>query len=181
MGGFRSYSGCLGRPDLTRQRFVRLADGTRVYRTGDLARLLPTGELAFIGRADDQVKIAGHRIEPAEIAQTLEDHPEVRQAAVIPRTRPGRADVARIWARTLQVDAHLIDEHADFHQLGGNSILLLSMINEVSRSVVDHGQDEFMNELRQIILEPTLRRVSDLARQTRGGRHLAPQAAEPHP
>jgi acyl-coenzyme A synthetase/AMP-(fatty) acid ligase len=92
VGGVQVARGYLGRPDLTRQRFVRLADGTRVYRTGDIARLLPSGELAFVSRADDQVKVAGHRIEPAEVAQALEDHPGVRQATVIARSRPGRED-----------------------------------------------------------------------------------------
>jgi acyl-coenzyme A synthetase/AMP-(fatty) acid ligase len=92
VGGIQVARGYLGRPDLTRQRFTRLADGTRVYRTGDIVRLLPSGELSFICRADDQVKIAGHRIEPAEIAQALEDHPHVTQATVIPRTRPGHHD-----------------------------------------------------------------------------------------
>ena len=270
VGGIQVARGYLGRPDLTRQRFVRLADGTRVYRTGDIARLLPNGELAFISRADDQVKVAGHRIEPAEIAQALEHHPHVRQAAVIPRTRPGHHDkelcayvvcdpaatpgdlrdfltgqlprymipaailpvpdiprnangktdarqlpdpfttttpeprdtpaghdddvtaaVAAIWARTLNASTSLITEHADFHQLGGNSIMLLTMVNEVSQTIVQHRQDEFMNQLRHIIREPTLRRTSDLARQARD-KHLAlpavpqapgrtpAQAAEPH-
>jgi amino acid adenylation domain-containing protein len=255
VGGSQLARGYLGRPDLTGQHFTRLADGTRVYRTGDIARLLPTGDLAFISRADDQVKVAGHRIEPAEIAQALEDHPHVRQAAVIPRTRPGRHDkelcayvvtspgattpadlkeylarrlprymipaviltvpgiprttngktdasqlpdpftgtpgsapttadhddittaVSRIWARTLQIDAYHIDEHTDFHQLGGNSILLLTMIDEVSRSVVGHGQEEFMAGLIDIIREPTLGQVCHLARETRT-RHLARQRAE---
>ena len=92
VGGVQVARGYLGRTDLTRQRFVRLADGTRVYRTGDIARLLPDGELAFVSRIDDQVKVAGHRIEPAEIAQALENHPGIRQAAVIARSRPGRHD-----------------------------------------------------------------------------------------
>jgi amino acid adenylation domain-containing protein len=62
VGGVQVARGYLGRPDLTRPRFVRLADGTRAYRTGDIARLLPGGELAFISRTDDQVKVAGHRV-----------------------------------------------------------------------------------------------------------------------
>ena len=53
------------------------------------------------------------------------------------------AAVTAIWARTLQVDRHLIDEQADFYQLGGNSLLLLSMIDEVLTSVAPQGEAEF--------------------------------------
>ena len=85
--------------------------------------------------------------------------------------------VASIWAQTLQVDAHLMDEHTDFHQLGGNSLLLLSMIREVSQLLAAGDQEEFMGHLSQIVREPTLGRVSKLAKQS-GARHLAPQEAK---
>jgi amino acid adenylation domain-containing protein len=89
LGGAQVARGYRGRPDLTRERFVRLADGSRVYRSGDLARVLPSGELEFIGRADDQVKIMGHRIEPAEITHVIETHPDVERALVVAAKRPG--------------------------------------------------------------------------------------------
>ncbi|MGQ4401596.1 amino acid adenylation domain-containing protein [Streptomyces hayashii] len=89
LGGDQLARGYLGRPDLTREKFFRLADGTRVYRSGDLARLTPTGELEFMGRSDHQVKIRGHRVEPAEVAATFERHPRVRTAVVVPGVRPG--------------------------------------------------------------------------------------------
>ncbi|WP_214324848.1 non-ribosomal peptide synthetase [Nonomuraea sediminis] len=59
--------------------------GSRLYRTGDLGRVLPGGELEFIGRADDQVKIAGYRIEPGEVEQCLREAPDVAAAVVIAR------------------------------------------------------------------------------------------------
>jgi len=92
IGGVQLARGYRGRPDLTRQRFVHLASGERVYRTGDIVRQLPSGALEYLGRIDDQVKVHGHRIEPAEIALTLESHPSVSTAVVVARSRPGQRD-----------------------------------------------------------------------------------------
>ena len=64
LGGAQLARGYRNRPDLTRERFVRLADGSRVYRTGDIVRRLPSGDLEYLGRTDDQLKILGHRIDP---------------------------------------------------------------------------------------------------------------------
>jgi amino acid adenylation domain-containing protein len=76
-------------PELTAQRF--LADPfsadphARMYKTGDQARYLPTGELEFLGRIDNQVKLRGYRIEPGEIESALTRHPDVQQAVVVAR------------------------------------------------------------------------------------------------
>jgi len=89
LSGPQLARGYRGRPDLDRDLFVALADGSRAYRTGDLARVLPSGELDYLGRRDDQIKVLGHRVEPTEIARALESHPAVRQALVTAKARPG--------------------------------------------------------------------------------------------
>ncbi|WP_040695761.1 non-ribosomal peptide synthetase, partial [Nocardia vinacea] len=88
--------GYLGRSDLTTTRFVAnpLADaeaaGTRLYRSGDLARWNRFGELEYLGRADDQVKVRGFRIELGEIESAILAQPGIAQAAVIVREdQPG--------------------------------------------------------------------------------------------
>jgi amino acid adenylation domain-containing protein len=96
IGGEGVARGYLNHPALTAQRFTPnpfirnlLAEATdpisstRIYKTGDLARWRPDGEIEFLGRIDNQIKLRGYRVELGEIEHVLLSHPNIREAAVI--------------------------------------------------------------------------------------------------
>jgi amino acid adenylation domain-containing protein len=87
VGGVGLARGYLDRPEKTATKFVpdpmSKQPGARLYRTGDLARLTPAGEIEFLGRLDDQVKVRGFRIELGEIEAALLRHPGIQAAVVL--------------------------------------------------------------------------------------------------
>ena len=89
IGGEGVARGYRGNPELTAERFIpnefSLERGERLYRTGDVCRYLPDGRIEFIGRADDQVKVRGYRIEPGEIEAVLGEHAMVKQSVIVGR------------------------------------------------------------------------------------------------
>jgi acyl-coenzyme A synthetase/AMP-(fatty) acid ligase/acyl carrier protein len=89
IGGAGLARGYLNRAELTAEKFVAnpFSDlpGARLYKTGDLARYLPDGNIEFLGRIDNQVKLRGFRIELGEIECVLAQHPAIRQAVLLER------------------------------------------------------------------------------------------------
>jgi mycobactin peptide synthetase MbtE len=99
LGGVQLARGYLGRPGLTAERFVAdpFNTGMRLYRSGDLVRRNISGDLEFVGRADEQVKIRGFRIELGEVESVIATHPAVRHClVVIDDTQVGRVLVAYV-------------------------------------------------------------------------------------
>ncbi|WP_037178410.1 non-ribosomal peptide synthetase [Rhodococcus sp. UNC363MFTsu5.1] len=91
-GGYLLGRGYVGAAALTASRFIAnpfAEDGSRLYRTGDLARWAEDGSLDFIGRADNQVKIRGMRLELEDVEAALASHPGVRDCAVLVRENNG--------------------------------------------------------------------------------------------
>jgi amino acid adenylation domain-containing protein len=86
IGGAGVARGYLNAPELTAERFLpdpfRGEPGGRLYRTGDLGCYLPDGQIAFLGRIDDQIKIMGFRIEPQEVVAALRLYPDIRDSFV---------------------------------------------------------------------------------------------------
>jgi amino acid adenylation domain-containing protein len=97
IGGAGVARGYLNRPELTAEKFIQNPfshpfeknRNERLYRSGDIARYLPNGEIAYVGRVDDQIKVMGYRIEPNEIVAVLNRHAAVQASVVSARDIPG--------------------------------------------------------------------------------------------
>jgi amino acid adenylation domain-containing protein len=100
IGGVGVTRGYCNRPDLTAECYLpdpfSSAPGSRIYRTGDRARRLWAGDIHFLGRVDQQLKLRGYRIEPGEIEASLLLHPAVRDAVVVAKVNA--FDEARLIA-----------------------------------------------------------------------------------
>lgn len=87
IGGAGLARGYRNRPDLTAERFVpnpfSFDPTARLYMTGDMGCYLPDGQIAFLGRVDEQIKIRGFRVEPAEIVTVLDQHPSIESSIVV--------------------------------------------------------------------------------------------------
>ncbi len=112
VGGIGLALGYLNKPELTRERFVDKQIGaiaTRLYRTGDVVRYLPSADLEFVGRVDEQIKVRGFRVEPGEIEVRLCEQLEIRDAVVV---AVGDDAGKRIVAYIVPRQRHLLAEEA---------------------------------------------------------------------
>ncbi|GAB4583139.1 amino acid adenylation domain-containing protein [Nocardia sp. IFM 10818] len=110
LSGPQLARGYIGRPATTSDRFVAdpFVPGRRMYRTGDLVRRLPHGGFGYLGRADDQVKVRGYRIEIGEIETALRRLPGVDTAAVTVVRRAGGASLVGF---VVGEDGRAVDPH----------------------------------------------------------------------
>ncbi len=121
IGGDCLARGYLKRPELTAERFIdnpfageeerQKGRNLRIYKTGDLARWLPDGNIEYIGRNDDQIKIRGFRVELGEIEERLSEHPSVSQCAVLCREFNGNKYLAAYYVAKDRLPAGALREH----------------------------------------------------------------------
>jgi len=116
IGGHGLARGYLNRAELTAQRFVTIeppgGEPTRVYRTGDLGRLTEQGDIEYIGRIDNQVKIRGNRIELGEVELTIASHPKVDRCVVVPHSRSkAKTDLVAYVVGREAIDSQLLRNH----------------------------------------------------------------------
>jgi aspartate racemase len=120
IGGAGLARGYLNCPELTGARFIAhpFKAGERLYRSGDLGRYLADGNIEFIGRTDQQVKVRGFRIELGEIESVLMEHRAVREAVVMAREEEGE-DVGGGGAQERRLVAYVVGEPEAVAELRG--------------------------------------------------------------
>ncbi|MPQ96902.1 amino acid adenylation domain-containing protein [Modestobacter sp. I12A-02628] len=103
VAGVAVGTGYLGRPEETSRRFVADPGGgeSRAYRTGDRVRWLANGDLVYLGRMDEQLKVLGIRVEPGEVEAVLRRHPAVAEAAVVGLIPPAGGPPTRLGAQVV--------------------------------------------------------------------------------
>lgn len=120
IGGPGVARGYVGRPELTAERFIShplAPPGSRLYRTGDLGRLTSDGEIEYLGRADAEVKIRGHRVDLGEIDNVLLEDPGVAEAVAAMGPAPGDPDTKELAAYVVRAKECTDDEGELAHRL----------------------------------------------------------------
>jgi amino acid adenylation domain-containing protein len=114
LGGICIANGYLNRPELTQEKFIANPfsdDSTaQLYKTGDLARYLPNGEIEFLGRADNQIKIRGFRVELGEIESTMNTLPTIARAVAILRNDSKQNKILTAYFIPTPNETHLSEE-----------------------------------------------------------------------
>ncbi|MBB5851866.1 amino acid adenylation domain-containing protein [Amycolatopsis umgeniensis] len=172
IGGVQLARGYLNRPEQTRERFVPnpFVPTERLYRTGDLAYWNPDGTIQFVGRADNQVKLRGYRVELDEITVAIEEHTWVRRAAAVV------TDDARTGSKALVAcvelnprEAALMDQgnHGGHHQSKASKLQVKAQLSDpgvraaadlADRPVVTlEGKQETAHQRREVFARKTYR------------------------
>jgi amino acid adenylation domain-containing protein len=137
ISGIQLARGYLNRPDLTAERFPYLRpalerEPTRLYKTGDLVTQDADGTVHFVGRADNQIKLRGYRVELDEIAHSIENHTWVKRAAVLVKDDPRTGFQNLIAAVELNPkEAALMDQgnHGSHHQSKTNKLQVKAQLS----------------------------------------------------
>ncbi|WDF58187.1 amino acid adenylation domain-containing protein [Flavobacterium sp. KACC 22758] len=110
IGGSGLARGYWNRSELTLEKFIAnpFEDGTSLYKTGDIGKWLPDGNLVYLGRVDDQIKIRGHRIELGEIERNLSAIKGVKQSVVVPNVKDGDKFLTAYYTADIVLDKRAI-------------------------------------------------------------------------
>ncbi|GAA0742127.1 amino acid adenylation domain-containing protein [Dactylosporangium roseum] len=168
IGGVQVARGYLHRPELTAQRFVVGPAGQRLFRTGDRASWNTDGTVQFAGRADNQVKLRGFRVELDEIRLAIETHGWVRHAAVLVKTDPHTGYQNLVACVELNPrEAALMDQgnHGAHHQSKESKLQVRAQLSNAGLRDAAQLADRFSLDLPGRVANPAQRRAA-FARKT---------------
>lgn len=147
IGGMGVARGYFNQAELTKQKFIcnlPILSGKRLYKTGDLARYLPNGNIEFLARIDNQVKIHGYRIELGEIEATLSQHSAVQETVVV--LKEDKLGNQRLIAyfvsrqKTVSVAKTLVDELRNFLQQQLPEYMIPVLVELMSLPLTPNGK-----------------------------------------
>ena len=158
IGGIGVARGYLNRPELTAEKFVCNPFGPgRLYKTGDLVRWLPDGNLEYLGRIDQQVKLRGFRIELGEIEAVLRQHPAVQEAVVIAREdTPGEKRLVAYMVIKPETGDQRLETHGstDRRQSPVSSLQSQALRSHLQAKLPDYMLPSAFVELERLPLTP---------------------------
>jgi predicted RNA methylase len=149
VGGVQVARGYLNRPELTAEKFIKNPFSTgedRIYRTGDIALWLPDGNIEYLGRLDEQIKVAGHRIECGEIESVLRTNELIEDAVVALNEKEGNQRLAAFYKPKKRIE--LWPSIAEFFIY--DDIVYRSMYEHTSRN------DKYRAALEKVVKDKTV-------------------------